>query len=244
MNKLSNQIRATLTHAARPMGFGPARETKSAGGVLIAALGDALNGADILIVPADCAADLASLAQNAGGATVGVEPAELTPNGVAAVAEAGAQFVVWQPDSARADALLNPRLDYVLRLATDALPDESTLRALSSLRPTLVIAAAATDPYSVTALLALRRSAMLVGAPVAVPVTAEVSAGLLQALRDSGVAVVLLAQPTAAEIDALRARFAALPERPRRRTGDEEAMVPSVQPGADLEEFGEEDGDD
>ena len=248
MSKLSTQIRSTLTRAARPMGFGPSRAAKTAGGVLIAALGDTLNGADILIVPADNAADLASIAKTtntAQGASLGMEPADLTPDGVTAVAEAGAQFVVWQPDHARADALLHPSLEYVLRLPQAPPPDESGLRALGSLRPTLVIASAATDPYSVTTLLAIRRASMLVDAPVAVPVTAEASAGLLQALRDSGVAVILLDHPRAAEVEALRKRIAALPERSRRRGGEFEDVVPSVpQPDVNLDEFGVDDDDD
>ena len=165
----------------------------------------------------------------------GVELSPLTTAGAAAAEEAGAAFVVYDPDQAEAEALLRVRLDYVLRLPAREIED-GELRAVASLRPTLVIGPAVTEPMPVAALIALRRIGLGVGAPLAVSIPATAGAGLLEVLRDSGVVVLVLESPSADEITALRGRIAELPARSRRRD-DDSPVVTGVRPEAVEDDF-------
>jgi len=132
----------------------------------------------------------------------------------------GVGFLVVTPAGAAADALLLDSLEYALRLPPTALPDPD-LHALGSLRPTLIITRVDADPLPLAALLDLRKIALGVGAPLAVEIPADASPGLLQTLRDSGIAALLLRGGAAGQVAAVRDRLAALPERKPQRRGDQ-----------------------
>ncbi len=230
MSKLSEQIRAARVGGGRPLGFGAvaAPKRRDPRGLLIAAVGADAAGADVVIVAADLmeASAVQRSVEAAGDALLGLEPTSLTAERVTAAEEGGASFVIYRPEAATADALLSEKLEYVLRLPPEPL-EESDLRAIGSLRPTLVIAAAVSDPLPVVNLLQLRKLVLNLGAPLAVLVTADASSGLLQALRDSGVTVLLLDAPTAEQVETLRERIGALPQRSRRRGEDTTPVIPS-----------------
>ena len=228
MNKLAERLRAARRRDRR-LGFGPADAPQAASrGLLIAARGADAAGADLALLP-----DAAAVGDSA--ALAGVELSPLTTEGAAAAEEAGAAFVVYDPDQAEAEALLRVRLDYVLRLPARDIED-GELRAVASLRPTLVIGPAVSEPMPVAALIALRRIGLGVGAPLAVSIPATAGAGLLEVLRDSGVVVLVLESPSADEVAALRGRIAELPVRSRRRE-DDSPVVTGVRPEAVEDDF-------
>lgn len=231
MNKLAERLRAARRRDRR-LGFGPADAPQAASrGLLIAARGADAAGADLALLP-----DAAAVGDS--DALAGVELSPLTTEGAATAEEAGAAFVVYDPDQAEAEALLRVRLDYVLRLPAREIED-GELRAVASLRPTLVIGPAVGDPMPVAALIALRRVGLGVGAPLAVSIPATAGAGLLEVLRDSGVVVLVLESPSAEEVAALRARIAELPVRSRRRE-DDSPVVTGVRPEAIEDDFDED----
>ena len=237
MNKLAERIRHARRRGGRRLGFGLSGETQgSSRGLLIAARGSlpqgsAASGADLAIVVD---------AENAGTgqALLGIDSSPLTAASAEAAEQAGAAFVVYDPDQAEAEALLREKLDYVLQLPPRAIED-SELRAVSTLRPALVIGPAATEPLPVASLIELRRIALTVGAPIATPVPATAGTDLLEILRDSGVVVLILDSPSADEVTALRARIAQLPLSPRRRD-DDGPVVTGVRAEADEDDLDED----
>ena len=244
MSKLSDRIRDARRHGGRAFGFSGAvgGSVEAARGLLVAAAGSSLNGADVLIVSADHAqlgavdALIHAVAESGADPPVGVEPEMLTAASVSAAEEAGATFVVFRPESATADALLSEKLEYALRLSPDS-REPGTLRAIGSLQPTLVIADAVADPLPVTALLRLRQVGMSVGAPLGVTVPPHASSAMLEALRDSGVAMLILSEPTSEHVETLRARIAEVPARARRRAAAATAILPSFTVAPEEDDF-------
>ena len=238
MGKLADKIRAVRTRADRPLGFGAAanRGRHPARGLLIAAAGESANGADLLIGAGDLgdAGRLEALAAAGGAALVGVEARALSRRGADAAEQAGIDFLLFQIADAHAEALFSNKLDYALRL--EAVPAEPTLRAIGSLRPAFVLVPPVSDPLSAQRMIELRQIALGTGAPLAAPIPPDLSAGSLEALREAGVAVLVLARPTSEQIAALRARIATIPERSRRPRDEESVALPSPQVAPDEEE--------
>ena len=234
MTKLSDAIQSARRHGGRSLGFGATSGAdRPKRGLLIASVGNDAAGADVQIVLE--AESVATAVAAAGAIPIGLGPATLTSDAAAAAQQAGASFAVCDPATTNADALLNEELEYCVRVALDA--DEGQLRAIGSLRPVLIILSSLSDPLPVTEMLALRRAVMLTGAPAAVRVEPGASAPFLQSLRDSGVIALGLADPSSADVDALRARIAELPEPAHKRRGDGGAIVPGVVPGEADEDF-------
>ena len=236
MTKLSDAIRSARRHGGRSLGFsggfsggsGPALGADHPKrGLLIASIGNDAAGADVHVVPE--AESVAAATAAAGAIPIGLGPSTLTSAAAAAGQEAGASFVVFDPATTNADALLNEELEYCVRVALDA--DEGQLRAIGSLRPVLIVLTGLSDPLPVTAMLALRRAVMLTGAPAAVRVEPGASAPFLQSLRDSGVVALGLANASSTDVDALRARIAELPEHTLKRRGDAGPTVPGIVSG-------------
>ena len=238
MGKLADKIRAVRTRADRPLGFGAAanRGGSPARGLLIAAAGESGNGADLLIGGGDLAdaGGLKGLAAAGGGALVGVEARGLSRRGADAAEQAGIDFLLFQIADAHAEALFSGKLDYALRLET--VPEEPTLRAIGSLRPVFVLVAPVSDPFTAQRLIELRQIALGTGAPLATPVPPDLGVGSLEALRETGVAVLVLASPTSEQIAALRDRIATIPARSRRPRDEESVALPSLLVAADEEE--------
>ena len=234
MTKLSDVIRSTRRHGGRSLGFSGGSGAASGAnqpkrGLLIVSIGTDSAGADVHVVRE--AESVAEATVAAGAIPIGFQPSTLTSASAAASHEAGASFVVFDPTTTNADALLNDELEYCVRVALDA--DEAELRAIGSLRPVLIVLTGIHDPLPVTTMLALRRTVMLTGAPAAVPVAPEASAPFLQSLRDSGVVAVGLANTSSTEVDALRTRIADLPEHTLKHRGDMDATIPGIVPGED-----------
>ncbi|MCY3568021.1 MAG: hypothetical protein OXH38_05300 [Chloroflexi bacterium] len=227
MGKFADAIRDRRKGGQRRLGFGASVEQRQPS-MLVGAVG-AVDCADFCLATDDeSMSQIASSEAALWGARV--EP--LTADGVARAKEQGASFVAFTIDEARADALLDEDLDYVVRL-TELRIEESDARALASLRPAEV-AAPVEFPVSVETVLQLRRLALLIAAPIGVRCPSDVSDGDLQALRDSGVAVVALGpDATADEISSLKERIADLPERNTRGDSDTQPLIPTLRAGGD-----------
>jgi hypothetical protein len=245
MNQLTERIRQARRRGGRRLGFGVTEEQRASHGLLVAAAGVAVEGVDLAILkgcpdhPANAAAVTAARA--AGAAIVGIETSPLGRAEAEAAQAAGAAFVVYDPDTALADALLVEKLDYVLRLPDREIED-SELRAVGTLRPALVIVPAVSDPLPVRALIELRRLGLSVGAPIAVQVPVDASRDLLEVLRECGVVVLVVADADAEAVAGLLARIDDLPLTPRRRDDEMGPIVTGVRPESDeAEEFDDDD---
>ena len=229
MGKLADAIRDRRKRRPRRMGFGASAEAPQP--ALLVGAADAVVGADFGLALSDDAV----AALSAGDGWWGVRLDALTTESLVSAKEAGASFVAFDVDSARADAVLDEDVDYVVRLSGDRL-DEADARALATLRPA-VIAADIGFPLSLRDALELRRLSLLTGTPLGAICPADVSSGDLEALRDSGVAAIVLAEGASADdVSAVRERVTKLPERKPRRDDDHQPILPTVAPSAEADE--------
>ena len=224
MGKLIERIGQVRRGGGRQIGFGVSNHRNVAShGLLIGSRGAAVPGVDMAIV-ADADAIGAS---RSAAVLVGPEIASLTAAAAEAADNAGADFVVYDPGQTQVDALLREHLDYVLRLPSCSL-SEDELRAVATLRPALVLGEGVTNTLSVLDLIALRRMALLIAAPLALPIPTDASVELLEVLRDSGVVVVILDSPETEIVAELRERIGALPRVPRRRADEATPTLPTL----------------
>ena len=223
MGKLADAIRDRRKGRQRRMGFGAVVEEQRAS-VLVGAFGH-VEGADFCVaLRADDAASL----EAAGAELWGERVIALTRERIDEARARGAAFVAFELDGARADAMLDEELDYVVRLR-DRRIDEGEARALGGMRPA-VIAAEVEFPLSLTSALELRRLAMFSAAPLGIISPSDVSAGDIDALREAGVAALLLVEGASADdVAAVRERVLALPERKPRRDEEAQPLLPTMQ---------------
>ncbi len=207
------------------MGFGAvAHETRPS--MLVGTVG-AVAGGDFCVAISEAEAQAAESAElDFWGARLVV----LTEETVAQAKERGAAFVAFTIEDARADGLLDDEIDYVVRLPYSRI-EESDARALGSLRPA-VVAASINFPLSVSGVLEIRRLAALTMAPIGVMCPANVSVGEIHAMRDSGVAALVLIDGASDE-DVARVKQAIidLPERSTRRDEDPQPLIPTMSGG-------------
>ena len=220
--------RGNQRQAARPLGFRAAKEPPPPS-ILIATRGP-VEGHDICIFNKPPRYRI-----TVDRPLCGLEVDSLTAELTQAAQEAGLAFVAFRPHRSRADAIANADIDFVLQL-DDRLPEREDALALAMLRPILAILPAPDLPLSLRDLLAARRLAVMLDAPIALQAPADISSGDLEVLRDSGLAVIILDPATPEDVASLRERIVALPE-PRRRTSPE--LRASIPPPA----FEDEDED-
>ena len=227
MGKFADAIRDRRKSRQRRLGFGASSEERPAS-MLLGTVG-VVEGADF------CLAFSESDEADARSASVGLWGArldELTAENVASAKERGASFVSFVLDGARADAMLDEEMDYVVRLPGPRI-DEVDARALGSLRPA-EIAVPLQFPLSLQAVLDIRRLALFASVPMGTVCPTDISAGDIEALRDSGVALLALAQGASAEdVAAVKQRIADLPERKSQRDDDAHPLLPTMRPSAD-----------
>ena len=237
MGKFADAIRDRRKGRQRRLGFGATAESPQPS-LLVGTIG-VVDGADFwLALNDDDAAACSSASESADAGLWGMRLDSLTSESVAAAKERGAAFVSFLLDGARADAMLDDEMDYVVRIDTLEL-EESTARALGSLRPA-ELAVEVEFPVSLNDSLALRRLALLVSAPIGAKCPADISAGDIEALRDSGVAVLVIGpDATTEEVASLKQRIAEIPERKPKRSDDSHPLIPTMRSEAD----GPSDGD-
>jgi hypothetical protein len=220
-------------HAARPSmltGFlGPGAEA--------AAARDA--GADFIVVDARArdlsAADAKTARGAAGDLPLGVWGKATGGDAAKEFAEAGVDFLLFDPDSTPAAALLVEKLGYVLALP-DA-PEELFLRSLEALTLDAVLLDSVPSPLTVSRQIELHRVGMLARKPILCQVQPDAAQTDLECLRAAGV-VGLIVAGAVAGVTRLKETVAALPARRQRR---EERPVVALPRGNTHDE---EDDDD
>ena len=240
MGQLADRLRIAKLRGDPPIGFtARAADVSKRRALLIGVRGEQAQGGDALIVRGGLSDEAAlRTLTSTNEVPVGIEPPQLTHAGAVNAEEAGVDFVVFGVDNTTAAALTRPKLDYVLRI--ENVPSEGELRALGSLRPLFILVPPIEAPVTLGRAIGLRQVAMMSSAPLGAPVAAEIDIESLGALRDAGVAVLLLNDPTAAEVTALAARIAEIPARPRQHQGGDVPTLPSMS-GAEGQEEADED---
>jgi hypothetical protein len=252
MSKLGDRIRKTTNTEPAPIGFRTVRPAKNpsllvtvllAGGDVgkVAAAADKGAGAIMLRSAAPDAVKAASEA--AGEVPVGVHPEQVDAKGVAALVEAGADFLVFEAESTPATALIEEKPGYVLALKDTQ--DDTYLRVLESLALDAILLDGWSGPLTLRKQVELRRIAGLTRKPLMLPVALPVESAELECLRDAGVSVLAVdgSDEALAELPALVSTIEALPGPRRRRETSLEVLLPRAAEMA-AEEEEEEDEDE
>lgn len=248
MSNLGDRIRRASRPDPAPLGFGArasARKTPSLLALVRLSAGDAgkageaaSKGADAIILDGADAGKAKDAVSRAAGTPVGVLPSHPDRKSVAALRDAGADFVVLDPETAPAEATLEEKIGLVLDYHGDA--DDTALRLLGDLGVDAIIVPAPAERLTLRELLKLRRIAALTRTPLLTPVKHDAEPGFLQALRDSGVAGVIVESSAIGKLGDLRSRIESLPARGRRREERAEAVLPAAVPSHE-EEYEEDD---
>jgi len=234
MSKLSDQIRKSSRVEPAPIGFAAAAAKKASPTMVCLvrlsksevgkAEEAAKKGADGVIVEGLDAGKAKDVVKKAGTTFVGAQVSEATRSDVSALREAGADFVVFTLES-MADAMLEEKIGLVLSLNGET--EDTTLRLLGDLGLEALIVPGPGGKLSLQELLGFRRVAALAHTPLLVEVEPNANADLLQALREAGVAGVIVNSSGIAKLEALKERISALPARGKKKEERAEAMVPA-----------------
>lgn len=248
MSKLSDLIRKASRPEPAPLGFGAhAARSKTASLLVIVRLssGDAnkadeasKKGADAVIIDGGDAGKLKDAAGESSAAVLGARPDKADRKTVSALRDAGADFVILDPDSAPAEATLEEKIGFVLDHRNEV--DDTALRLLGELGLDALVIPSPPERLTLAELLKLRRLAALTRVPLITPVKPDAEPGYLQALRDSGVAGVIVESSAIGKLADLKARIESLPLRGRRREERAEPLLPAAAPGHD-EDFEDDD---
>jgi hypothetical protein len=232
MSRLRDRLRKASRVQPAPIGFAAATSrgtdptmlclVRLSGGEIRKA-GEAVErGADGVIMEGGDAGKLKDLQ---GQGLAGVLMQKATRQSVAAAREAGADFVVLDLESAMAEALLEEQAGLVIALREA--PDDTTLRLLGDLGLEALIVPSPGESLSVRELLELRRTSALARTPMLTAVRVDIDGSTLQALRESGMAGVIVDAAAMGELSALRERILGLPPRGRKREERGEALLPA-----------------
>ncbi len=227
MSKLSERIRRAARSVPAPFGFGAAAAPARSPSMLIivrlaasesAKAADAAKaGADAVIVAGDPAK------AKAEGTILGAALEKTDRSTATAAREAGADFLLLDPATALAEAMLDQKLGYVLHL-TEELDDTHT-RLLGDLNLDAIIVPSPKTPVTLTSLLELRRVAGLARTPLLVQTDAGIDVGLLQVLRDSGAAGIVVDASAIGKLGELKERITSLPTAGKRHEERAEVTV-------------------
>ncbi len=217
------------------MGFGVVAERRASATMLcllrlnkdqVKKAGDAAAAdADAVIITGLEADGLRDALKKLGVVTVGLRAEDAQRATVLAAREAGADFVLLDEESS-GEAVLEEKVGLVLRVGAEA--RDAELRALAGLSLDALEIAPISEPFTVRRLMELRRLSSLSQTPLLVEVTPEIGPSRLEALRDAGVAGVILDGESADKLAALRQAILSLPSRGRRREGRTDAVLPSL----------------
>lgn len=235
MSKLADRIRKASRLETTPMGFGTGTTLKPSPTMLSlvrlsAAEADkaaqaAARGADAVIFEGIDVSKLKERAQKADQLSLGVRLSKAERAAVAAQRQAGADFVVLDPQSASAEAILEDGIGLVLALGWDT-PD-TTLRLLEPLPLDALLVPMPDAPLTLGRLLELRRISVLSRTPLLTEISAGADTSQLHALREAGVAGVIIDARALDRLPALREAISSLPARARRREEHPEAILPA-----------------
>jgi hypothetical protein len=250
MSKLSDRIRRASRTAPAPIGFGAAAARAPEPTLLCVVrlssnesgkAGDAASrGADAVIVDGIDAGKVKDFLEKAAGLPVGVRLQRGGRKEVAALKDAGADFVALDT-AAPAEAMLENGIGFVLALGREN--DDTGLRMVGDLSLDALVVPPLDGSLTLGRLLELRRVAALARTPMLTEVAADAGASHLQALRESGIIGVIVDSSAMGRLEGLRQTIASLPPRGRRKEERAEPLLPAqVMAGHGEEEEEDEQG--
>jgi len=251
MSKLGDRIRKTMRMEPAPIGFRAVRPEKNPPLLVVALLdGDdpgkvaeaVEKGAGAVVLKGAKPDDVKEASGGAGEVPCGAWPKEVDAKAVAALAEAGADFLVFDAESTPANSLLEEKLGYVLALKDGQ--DDTYLRVLESVALDGILLDGWTGPLTLRRQVELRRVAGLTRKPLMLPVSVLVESGDLECLRDAGVSVLVVDGKALEELPSLVSMIQELPGPRRRRETALEVLLPRAAEmvAEEEEEDDEEDG--
>jgi hypothetical protein len=237
MSKLSEAIKKAGRTSPAPLGFAARALTATVSPTMLCIVRLNANesskaedasrkGADAVIIDGGDAGKVSDFAKKAPDILLGVRPNKTDREQIASMREAGADFVVLDTESGEADALLEEDLGFVLLARSDA--DDTRLRLLGDLNLDALIPPPPDGSLTIDRLLELRRISALGRTPLFVEISGDAEASRLQALRESGVAGVIIEGSALGKLGKLRDAIAALPPRGKKREERGEAMIPAA----------------
>jgi hypothetical protein len=235
MSKLAEQIRRISRMEAPPIGFAAAARQQNMQTLLclvalsandVGKAAEAIEkGADAVIIEGADPGKLAQQVKKAGRGVFGVSLARAGRDRVVSLRQAGADFIVIDEETS-AEALLEEGVGFVLNARDEA--DDTRLRVLGDLGFDAVIVPPPDRGLNVDGMMRLRRVAALTRAPLLTRVPAESEGPLLEVLRASGVAGVILDGSQVGKLGTLKERILSLPPRRRRRDEPGEPLLPAL----------------
>jgi hypothetical protein len=247
MSRLADKIKRAGRVEPAPIGFGAPPERRASATILCLLrlekdeakkVAQAAAAADAVIITGVEPGKLADSLKKLGDVTAGLRLENAKRSDVAAAREAGADFVILDEESA-ADAVLEEKTGLVLTVDPDA--GDTDLRALAGLSLDALDVGPLGEPFTLRRLMSLRRVSLLSQTPLLVDVPAGIEASRLEALREAGVAGVVLDGRSADKLQTLLDAVLSLPPRGRRREGRTEALLPAAAAAASSEEEEEPD---
>lgn len=238
MSKLSDAIRRAGQPAPAPLGFGFGPRAASAAQPTMLSIvrlnsneankaeEAAKKGADAVIIDGGDSVKMKDFSKKAPGLLIGVRPQKSERDQIASLREAGADFVVLDAESGMADALLEENVGFVLLARLDT--DDTRLRLLADLNLDALIPPPPDDSLTIERLLELRRVSALGRIPLLLELSSDADASRLQALRESGVAGVIIEGSQLGKLERLRETIGALPARGKKKEERGEAMIPAA----------------
>ncbi len=241
MSKLGDKIRKARRLESGPIGFGAMAGRPGASSMLLMVHGPASAmrtpddlaglGVDAVLLslsnPQADMSHLARWAKEAGDVPCGAQVMAASRKTVAALKEAGADFLVFDPEATSAEALLETEMGYVLALSGE--PSDSFLRALDTFPLDGLWVDDGRGPLTVHRQIELRRVHLLSRTPLFVPIRPDIGPAELECLRDAGVVAVAvngMEAGTWQRVSDLRQAIDGLPARTRRREERPEVVLP------------------
>ena len=232
MSKLGDKIRKARRLESGAIGFGAMAARPGAPSMLLIVHGPASSmrppddlagrGVDaVLLSLSNSQTDMSQLAKwakKASDVPCGAQMMAASGKIVAALKEAGADFLVFDAEATNAEALLETEMGYVLALSGE--PTDSLLRTTDAFRLEGLWAHDWRGPLTVHRQMELRRVHLLSRTPLFVPVRPDIGPAELECLRDAGmvaVAVNGMEAGTWQQLGDLRQAIDELPGKARRR---------------------------
>jgi hypothetical protein len=256
MSKLGDKIRRARRLEPTPIGFGAMAARPAGPPMLLMVHGPASGmrppddlagrGVDAVFLslsnPQADMGQLAKWAKQASDVPCGAQVMAASGKTVAALKEAGADFLVLDAETTGAEALLETAMGYVLALSGE--PIDSFLRTLDTFPLDGLWIHDWRGPLTVHRQIELRRVHLLSRIPLFVPVRPDIGPAELECLRDAGVVAVAVNGMEAGawqQLGDLRQAIDGLPTKPRRREERPEVVLPIGREAApQLEEEEEE----
>jgi len=225
MSKLSDRMRRAARAESRPVGLVVTATAPQPSMLVVAEVtakdaAQAAATADAVLLPEDAGAETIKAA-SAAGVPVAVRLPKGDRERVKTLREAGVDFIVLTEDAA-ASALMEEELSYILDVPGE--PSDTDLRALEALQLEAILAPPVDAGLTIRRSIGLRRFVAFARKPLMLPVSGDIGAGELEALRELNVILLLAQGDSAAQV---REKVAALPPRRDRRRDGGGAAVPS-----------------